>query len=84
VDGRRSELVNHFKSQSGGGGEKRKRQAKQLRKIVDDVVAAGQRAVVLGDFNEGQADAQTPSPNLASLFDPQGLFVLCHCSRRCS
>ena len=71
-------LVNHFKSQSGGGGEKRKRQAKQLRTIVDDLVAAGQRAVVLGDFNEGQADEQTSSPNFAPLFDPQGPLVVCY------
>ena len=71
-------LVNHFKSQSGGGGEKRKRQAKQLRRIVDDLVAAGHRAVVVGDFNEGQADEQTPSPNFAPLFDSQGPLVVCY------
>jgi hypothetical protein len=34
-------LVNHFKSQSGGGGAKRKRQAKAVRKIVDELVKAG-------------------------------------------
>src|SRR6266540_6907705 len=47
-------LVNHFKSQSGGGGAKRKRQAERLREIVDNLVAGGQSAVVVGDFNEGQ------------------------------
>lgn len=70
-------LVNHFKSQSGGGGDKRKRQAAQLRTIVDDLVASGERAVVLGDFNEGQADEQTPSLNFARLFDPNGPLVAC-------
>jgi hypothetical protein len=34
-------LVNHFKSQSRGGGAKRKRQAKAVRKIVDELVKAG-------------------------------------------
>lgn len=71
-------LVNHFKSQSGGGADKRKRQAAQLRLIVDDLVAAGERAVVLGDFNEGQADQQTPSANFAKLFDPAGPLVCCY------
>ena len=33
-------LVNHFKSQSGGGA-KHKRQAKAVRKIVDELVKAG-------------------------------------------
>jgi hypothetical protein len=31
-------LVNHFKSQSGGDGAKRKRQAKAVRKIVNEQV----------------------------------------------
>lgn len=31
-------LVNHFKSQSGGGGDKRQRQARQVRRIVDTLV----------------------------------------------
>jgi hypothetical protein len=33
-------LVNHFKSQSGGGGAKRKRQAKAVRK-VNELAQAG-------------------------------------------
>jgi hypothetical protein len=33
---------------------------------------------VLGDFNEGQANEQTPSPNFAPLFDPQGPLVVCY------
>ena len=32
-------LVNHFKSQSGGGGPKRKRLATKVRRIVDGLVA---------------------------------------------
>ena len=34
-------LMNHFKSQSGGGGEKRKSQANGVRKIVDGLIAEG-------------------------------------------
>jgi endonuclease/exonuclease/phosphatase family metal-dependent hydrolase len=45
-------LVNHFKSQSGGGGAKRKRQAKAVRKIVNELVQAGAHVVVVGDLNE--------------------------------
>lgn len=71
-------LVNHFKSQSGGGGPKRARQAIRLREIIDELVAAGECAVVLGDFNEGQTDEETPAANLAPLFDPQGPLVSCY------
>ena len=71
-------LVNHFKSQSGGGGAKRARQAARLRELVDGLVAAGEPAVVLGDFNEGQADEATPAANFAPLFDPQGPLVACY------
>src|SRR5437773_971142 len=39
-------LVNHFKSQSGGGGAKRKRQAAEVRRIVNGLVAQGQHVVV--------------------------------------
>lgn len=46
-------LVNHFKSQSGGGGLKRKRQAAEVRRIVDGLVNQNQHVVVLGDLNEG-------------------------------
>ena len=46
-------LVNHFKSQSGGGGTKRKRQAAEVRRIVDRLVSLGEHVVVLGDLNEG-------------------------------
>jgi endonuclease/exonuclease/phosphatase family metal-dependent hydrolase len=61
-------LVNHFKSQSGGGGAKRKRQAKAVRKIVNELVQAGAHVVVLGDLNEGPAVTGTQAPNLARLF----------------
>jgi endonuclease/exonuclease/phosphatase family metal-dependent hydrolase len=71
-------LVNHFKSQSGGGGAKRARQATRLREIVDELVTAGRSAIVLGDFNEGQADEHTPAANFAPLFDPGGPLVACY------
>jgi endonuclease/exonuclease/phosphatase family metal-dependent hydrolase len=52
-------LLNHFKSQSGkgGGGEKRNRQATEVRKIVNGLVAKGEHVVVLGDLNEGPSGA---------------------------
>lgn len=71
-------LVNHFKSQSGGGGPKRTRQATRLREIVDDIVDGGESAVVLGDFNEGQVDEDTPAENFSPLFDPNGPLVVCY------
>ena len=71
-------LVNHFKSQSGGGGTKRQRQAKQVRSLVDDIVAAGERAVVLGDLNEGQTNEATPATNFADLYDPAGPLTCCY------
>lgn len=70
-------LVNHFKSQSGGGGAKRQRQADEVRRIVDRVVAAGQHVVVLGDFNEGSLAAGQPPPNLTALFGPGGPLTSC-------
>lgn len=70
-------LVNHFKSQSGGGGDRRLRQATAVRGFVDDLVAGGERVVVLGDLNEGSpAEDQIPV-NLAPLFDPDGPLVSC-------
>ena len=71
-------LVNHFKSQSGGGGPKRKRQAKEVRRIADELVAAGKNVIVLGDLNEGQPSAEKPAPNLKVLFDPAGPLVSCY------
>jgi len=65
-------LVNHFKSQSGGGGGKRLRQSTKVREIVDGLVAAGQDVIVLGDFNEGQPAVGQAPVNLPNLFDPAG------------
>ncbi len=70
--------VNHFKSQSGGGGSTRRRQAAAVRAIVDELVYAGERVIVLGDLNEGQPDEQTPAENLAPLFDPDGPLRSCY------
>jgi endonuclease/exonuclease/phosphatase family metal-dependent hydrolase len=69
-------LLNHFKSQAGGGGPKRARQAAGVRTIVDGLVAAGERnIIVMGDFNEGPAVMGQPATNLATLVDPQGPLV---------
>jgi endonuclease/exonuclease/phosphatase family metal-dependent hydrolase len=68
-------LVNHFKSQSGGGGSKRNRQSDKVREIVNGLVMAGEHVVVLGDFNEGPpAEGQAPT-NLADLFTAGGPLV---------
>jgi endonuclease/exonuclease/phosphatase family metal-dependent hydrolase len=71
-------LVNHFKSQSGGGGPKRKRQATAVRKIVDGLIQQGEHVVVLGDLNEGPAAAGSQAPNLASLFDNNSPLIDCY------
>jgi endonuclease/exonuclease/phosphatase family metal-dependent hydrolase len=66
-------LLNHFKSQSGGGGPKRARQAQGVRDIVDGLIAAGERKiVVMGDLNEGPAAAGQAAANLTPLSDPSG------------
>jgi endonuclease/exonuclease/phosphatase family metal-dependent hydrolase len=62
-------LVNHFKSQSGGGGKKRQRQAREVRRIAGELVAARKNVIVLGDLNEGQPTLTTPAANLKDLFD---------------
>ena len=56
-------LVNHFK----GGGTKRKRQAKAVRQIVNELVQGGTHVVVVGDLNGGPAVAGSHAPNLAAL-----------------
>ena len=71
-------LVNHFKSQSGGGGSLRFRQAAKVREIVDDLVAADEHVIVLGDLNEGPPAAGQAPTNLATLFDPAGPLVSCY------
>ena len=70
-------LVNHFKSQSGGGGNKRKRQANAVRKISDQLVADEQHVVVLGDFNEGPIDVDTTVTNFAALYKNGSPLVDC-------
>lgn len=69
-------LLNHFKSQSGGGGPKRARQAQGVRDIVDGLIAAGEsNVVVMGDLNEGPPALGQSAVNLAPLFDPNGPLV---------
>jgi endonuclease/exonuclease/phosphatase family metal-dependent hydrolase len=70
-------LVNHFKSQSGGGGDKRLRQAKAVRAIVDGLVAQGKHVVVLGDLNEGPRTGTTQAANLAPLYSNNSPLVDC-------
>jgi endonuclease/exonuclease/phosphatase family metal-dependent hydrolase len=69
-------LLNHFKSQSGGGGPKRARQAQGVRDIVDRLVADGERnVIVMGDLNEGPAAQGKPAANLAPLYGPTSPLV---------
>ena len=62
-------LVNHFKSQSGGGGPKRRRQAKEVRNIVNRLVANNQHVIVMGDLNEGPAPGTDRVNNFADLYN---------------
>jgi endonuclease/exonuclease/phosphatase family metal-dependent hydrolase len=71
-------LVNHFKSQSGGGGPKRRRQATEVRGIADGLVARGEHVIVLGDLNEGPKKEGAPAVNLKPLFEPDGPLVSCY------
>lgn len=68
-------LVNHFKSQSGGGGEKRQRQAKEVRQIVDRLVGEEKHVIVLGDLNEGPTTVGTQAGNFSALFDNNSPLV---------
>lgn len=61
-------LVNHLKSQSGGGGQKRRRQADEIRRIADRHVGQGHHVVVLGDFNEGPTNVNSTVQNFSSLY----------------
>src|SRR3954471_19620861 len=64
-------LVNHFKSQSGGGGPKRRLQAETVHGIAKKLAAARKRVMVLGDLNEGPRTNDAPAANLSALFaDP--------------
>jgi endonuclease/exonuclease/phosphatase family metal-dependent hydrolase len=69
-------LVNHFKSQSGGGAARRRRQAREVRRIADELVAARRNVIVLGDLNEGQPAPDVPPANLKELFD--GPLLSCY------
>ena len=71
-------LVNHLKSQSGGGGAKRRRQAEAVRRIADRLVAQGKHVVVLGDFNEGPPADGSQAANLRALFDSSGPLIDCY------
>ena len=71
-------LVNHFKSQSGGGGDKRQRQASEVRRIVDRLVGQGRHVIVLGDLNEGPTAVGTQAANFSALFENASLLVDCY------
>jgi endonuclease/exonuclease/phosphatase family metal-dependent hydrolase len=69
-------LMNHFKSQIGGSGPKRFRQAEGVRRIVDELVTAGEtNIVVMGDLNEGPAVEGTPAESLVPLYDDHSPLV---------
>jgi endonuclease/exonuclease/phosphatase family metal-dependent hydrolase len=71
-------LLNHFKSQSGGGGPKRLRQARAVRDIVDALVGDGQHVVVMGDLNEGPPHENEHVANFAPLYENQSPLVDCY------
>lgn len=68
-------LINHFKSQSGGGGAKRTRQANEVRKIVDSLISQNKHVVVMGDLNEGPPDENTTVQNFAALYSNNSPLV---------
>lgn len=71
-------LVNHFKSQSGGGGAKRRRQANKVRKIADDLMQQGKHVVVIGDLNEGPTAGNTQAANLIGLYENESQLIDCY------
>jgi endonuclease/exonuclease/phosphatase family metal-dependent hydrolase len=71
-------LVNHFKSQSGGGGSKRQRQSAEVVNTVDELANAGERVVVCGDLNEGPPAVGSLPANLAQLFNDPSRLVDCY------
>lgn len=71
-------LVNHFKSQSGGGGAKRLRQATAVREIADELTAAGRHVVVLGDLNEGPPNENVHVANFDPLYNNQSPLIDCY------
>jgi endonuclease/exonuclease/phosphatase family metal-dependent hydrolase len=71
-------LVNHFKSKSGGGGPKRKRQATEVRRLINGLVQQGKHVIILGDFNEGPPSGTTQATNLADLYNSNSPLVDCY------
>jgi endonuclease/exonuclease/phosphatase family metal-dependent hydrolase len=70
-------LLNHFKSQSAGGGApKRLRQAQGVRNVVDGLVTEGvTNFVVMGDLNTGPKALGQTSSDLAPLYGPSSPLV---------
>jgi endonuclease/exonuclease/phosphatase family metal-dependent hydrolase len=71
-------LLNHFKSQSGGGGGRRKLQAAEVRKIANALTAASLHVVVAGDLNEGPAAEDSFAENLQPLIEGDSPLVPCY------
>jgi len=71
-------LLNHFKSQSGGGGARRKLQATEVRRIADGLIAAGQHVVVAGDLNEGPAQEGAFAENLRPFVTNNSPLIPCY------
>ncbi|MES2659515.1 MAG: endonuclease/exonuclease/phosphatase family protein [Verrucomicrobiota bacterium] len=71
-------LVNHFKSQSNGGGDKRRKQAAGVRAIVDKLVAEGKHVIVMGDLNEGPTAEGGYAPNLEPLYEDESPLIECY------
>lgn len=70
--------MNHFKSQSGGGGPKRKRQAMAVRTIADQLTSAGEHVVVMGDLNEGPSNVDSTVENFSRLYTDNSPLVECY------
>jgi endonuclease/exonuclease/phosphatase family metal-dependent hydrolase len=69
-------LLNHFKSQSGGGEPKRARQAQGLRDIVDALVKSSEKnLIVMGDLNEGPDGQGNASKHFTPLYAPSSPLV---------
>src|SRR5213078_3825777 len=62
----------------GGGGAKRKRQAKKVREIADGLMQQGKHVVVMVDLKEGPTAGGTQAPNLVSLYDNNSSLVDCY------
>ena len=71
-------LVNHFKSQSGGGGDKRLRQATAVRNIADELTNDGHHVVVLGDLNEGPPNESQHVLNFEPLYESSSPLIDCY------